>query len=382
MPTTLQPPSPDYQIPGAATLARLAPGLIADPARGRWNAPLPLGTAVPIAFSFTTSSPDATFRPLTVGDRAIVRQALDAWEAVCGVRFIEVTDRLGGDIRFALRDFGVHEGDGSNGESWLPTLAPDTGATPDSGDIALNWNGATYENGLEPGSFGYEVILHEIGHALGLGHPFDITPPFPAAYDHTLVTVMSYTPVEAWRTRPMPGDVAAAQTLYGPPVDRAGAVTCRVVGNGLEERGTRRDDAIAGSSLADYLLGGAGNDFLAGQMGNDMLDGGTGVDTLYGGGGNDWLFAGPRDRVEGGAGTDTLALSYARRDCRILPGAVQTPGGRVRVNGVERFVFDAAGVMPRDDAAGVMPRDAVAGVMPRDAAAGVMTALSLSNPGG
>lgn len=64
--------------------------------------------------------------------------------------------------------------------------------------------------------------MHEIGHALGLRHPFD-DPHFPISWDTRSETIMSYSAIAGNQnsefsfepTTPMPLDILAIQYLYG-----------------------------------------------------------------------------------------------------------------------------------------------------------------------
>jgi len=67
-----------------------------------------------------------------------------------------------------------------------------------------------------------------------------------------------------------------------------------------------------GTAGNDILTGTAGDDILIGGRGNDTLRGGLGRDVLYGGAGDDILSFGKNDRrLDGGSGTDTLAVFTA-----------------------------------------------------------------------
>ncbi|QUJ76024.1 M10 family metallopeptidase C-terminal domain-containing protein [Sulfitobacter albidus] len=70
------------------------------------------------------------------------------------------------------------------------------------------------------------------------------------------------------------------------------------------------NDSFTGSALAERVEGGAGDDSLFGGAGNDTLKGDGGVDTLDGGAGDDVLIfdAGPGKVFQGGLGSDTLQL--------------------------------------------------------------------------
>ena len=117
------------------------------------------------------------------------------------------------------------------------------------------------------GSLGYQTLLHELGHALGLKHPFDGTVKLPAAQDSMANSIMSYTNSGGPYSTFSPYDVAALMWLYG--------------GDGLGgELGVSTSDIyLTGTSTTDTLAGGDGNDVLQGLAGNDRLNGGSGTDT-------------------------------------------------------------------------------------------------------
>lgn len=101
---------------------------------------------------------------------------------------------------------------------------------PDRGDIYLNKNSEGYYlPSYAPGTEGYYLALHEIGHTLGLKHPHDggstARPEFVKvgfqSLDKDFWTVMSYTDDYDWNIlswdpeTPMVMDVLALQYLYG-----------------------------------------------------------------------------------------------------------------------------------------------------------------------
>lgn len=125
------------------------------------------------------------------------RAALQAWADVANIRFEEVADNASvvGDIRFAWSS-AVPAG------VWGYTYYP-ASSLPQGGDIWLNTSstGVTDSDWSE-GSYNYEALMHEIGHALGLKHPGNYSGseqgPFlsdtaaTAYLDNRLYTLMSY----------------------------------------------------------------------------------------------------------------------------------------------------------------------------------------------
>ncbi|MBD8049689.1 M10 family metallopeptidase [Limnohabitans radicicola] len=116
--------------------------------------------------------------------------ALQAWASVANLQFTQVADTATnvGDIRFAFSSAS------SLANSWGYAYHPNS-YWPSAGDVWINADNANLTN-WSYGSYNYEALLHEIGHSLGLKHPFSDTPVLPAGLDSRIYTVMSYTDPE------------------------------------------------------------------------------------------------------------------------------------------------------------------------------------------
>ncbi len=96
-------------------------------------------------------------------------------EDIIDIKFTETSDTQG-DIRINNAEVGSNY----SGYAYYP--GPDIG-----GDIFI-------DNDIpEDDSYTDEVILHELGHSMGLKHPFEGDSAAPAEFDNTAYTIMSYT---------------------------------------------------------------------------------------------------------------------------------------------------------------------------------------------
>ncbi len=310
------------------------------------------------------------FLPLDEAQKASLRSVLSSYSAVANIQFVEVADTPSsvGDIRV------------SSSPMVQGAIGVDPWAAPIGGDI---WFNPAELSNVAVGTAGYALMLHEVGHALGLKHPFEGASVLSAEENNTHFTVMSYTQDFPAPQTPQLYDVLALQYLYGANRsyrtgadlyalgdgekltlwDAGGVDTVSVAGqtvgavlnltpgtfssvgrisanfvsapainNIAIAFGTWIENAT-GSALADEITGNALHNILTGGGGNDRLDGRTGTDVaVYSGLRAEYDITGAgvgfsvADRVPGRDGTDTLTnieiLRFADLDLRIISTAV------------------------------------------------------------
>lgn len=157
------------------------------------------------------------------------------WDALVAITFTETSDigSRSGQIRIAATatdfwGFAYYPGDnGMDGDIWIARDVVD-------------------QVSFAPGTYDWQALLHEIGHAIGLKHPFEDPPILADALDNRRYTIMSYTaPADvvvtfsaggggglSWAlhnpylTTPGLFDILAIQQIYGAdPNTRAGTTT-------------------------------------------------------------------------------------------------------------------------------------------------------------
>jgi Ca2+-binding RTX toxin-like protein len=243
-----------------------------------WNylsAPYAVNT---LAYTFDISgipSQGAGLTAFNPTQRAAVVSILADITKITGIKFAAVASNAQADIHFGAVDLASDVA-GLCQTSWsysAASLAVTSTLLSYSADSYVYLDNVEFllDNGLPTqGGAGYEVLLHEIGHAMGLKHPFEGSVVLPEAVDNTNYTVMSYSQYEN-KSAFQAYDLLALQWIYG--------------NDGLQ--GAYGLNSTNGPTLNAKYWGTNANDRMFGSNANDTLDGGAGSDLLYGGLGDD-----------------------------------------------------------------------------------------------
>jgi hypothetical protein len=238
-----------------------------------WNFLTPAGNTLYYTFSILSGNEAGQTgqEGFTVSQQLATRTALNYITTLTGIQFVEVADGTEAQIHLCNTDLqgasvtGLCSWHSSYSFSETQLVSYDANAYVYLDNV--EW--FSQNRNLTPGGYGYETLLHELGHALGLKHPFDDSIHLPASQDNTNNTLMSYTSAGGAHSAYSQYDVAALKWLYG--MDG--------LGGALGINSTTGARYIAGTNGADTLTGTAANDMLEGDGGNDMIDGGSGTDT-------------------------------------------------------------------------------------------------------
>lgn len=281
----------------------------------------------------------------------VIAGAFAQWSKYGDIEFKQVAD--GGGAAGVGKDADIRIFFGEiPGSTAGYAFYPSSYGSPIAGDVLLD----TLERFNNDKALFEAIVLHELGHSLGLGH----------------VNGNSIMTSTVRKIGLQPDDIAGIQEIYGvqddaptsppsdntdndnndghdhdhdhnpdpepptPPAPDPDDSGNRMVGTDSRDtiRGTDENDIIIGKDGFDRLYGGDGNDRveggddrdkLYGENGDDDLRGGDGKDMLKGGRGDDKLDGGNHndvlrgengeDTLEGGAGNDLL---YGGRDTDIF----------------------------------------------------------------
>lgn len=342
------------------------------------------GTSAPV--DPATNTVFSGWTNFTSGEKTAFEAALTHIESFLNVDFVEVSGSTDPDLDVGKVTLpGSTTGQGGNSISYF-------------GSSISRWDAfVVYDNTEDlTADAQMNLLLHELGHALGLKHPFS-TPALPAAEDSNKYSSMSYTdnPDNGMRSDAlMLYDVYALQDIWGSVAYNTGDTTytgsrTNTVDTVWDTGGTDHFDASAlstavaldlhegafstfgsypdvviaygtkiekatGGSAADTLTGNALANVLSGKGGNDAIKAGSGADSLKGGGGRDilngqnggdtlWGDQGydklygqnQNDTLYGGKGNDALFGGKGQDVLKGQAGNDKLTGG----GGADRFVF-------------------------------------------
>ena len=362
--------STSFAVTDLIDLQSAAPSIILRGNKG-WQSNT-IGSPASVTYSFFNQAPTlgseggTGFSAFTSVQQQTIRDIFFVLQNQTGLTFSEVTGDSG-QIRF-----GINQQKNTKGYSFIPDEFKNDAR---AGDVWLDQETAAV---MSPGQEGYYVLLHELGHALGLQHPLPesdtsgatvLLNSFATISNTLMLELNASDPIDSWPSWFGSFDVQALRYLYGKRefaagndtytvrdsssnltiVDDGGIDTLDVSSVSMSARVDLRDGkassigmdtdgtskfknvVITNGSYIENVIGSPYDDVIIGNLQNNLI-----------------TFTGGSDIVDGQGGVDIVRFWSKSTEFKVFQEsttgywnaeATNNMSGSIELRNVERLVF-------------------------------------------